>query len=96
MASILAQGTIPPSLAKSTLHSVVACNSAEVMAQVRAMVNQTPGVDVIAECSNGKEALRTCLQQKPDLLFIDMQIGDTVRSKSRKRSKAMLRRVFYS
>jgi len=75
MASILAQGTIPPSLAKSTLHSVVACNSAEVMAQVRAMVNQTPGVDVIAECSNGKEALRTCLQQKPDLLFIDMQIG---------------------
>jgi two-component system LytT family response regulator len=45
------------------------------MTQVRAMVNQTPGVDVIAECSNGKEALRACLQQKPDLLFIDMQIG---------------------
>jgi two-component system LytT family response regulator len=75
MASIVAQGAIPPSLAKSTLHSVVACSSLDVLAQVRAMVNQTPGVDVIAECSTGKEALRTCLQQKPDLLFIDMQIG---------------------
>ena len=38
------------------------------------MVNQTPGVDVIAECSSGKEAIRACLQQKPDLLFIDTQI----------------------
>ena len=58
----------------STLHSVVACGRPEVMTQVRSMVNQTPGVDVIAECSSGKEALRACLQQKPDLLFIDTQI----------------------
>ena len=70
MASTAAQTRLTPAIANSTLHSVVACGRPEVMTQVRSMVNQTPGVDVIAECSSGKEALRACLQQKPDLLFI--------------------------
>ncbi len=74
MASTAAQTRLTPAIANSTLHSVVACGRPEVMTQVRSMVNQTPGVDVIAECSSGKEALRACLQQKPDLLFIDTQI----------------------
>ena len=74
MASTAAQTRLTPAIANSTLHSVVACGRPEVMTQVRSMVNQTPGVDVIAECSSGKEALRACLQQEPDLLFIDTQI----------------------
>ena len=73
MASTAAQTRLTPAIANSTLHSVVACGRPEVMTQVRSMVNQTPGVDVIAECSSGKEALRACLQQTRPL-FIDTQI----------------------
>ena len=43
------------------------------MTQVRSMVNQTPGVDVMLVLK-WQGALRACLQQKPDLLFIDTQI----------------------
>jgi two-component system LytT family response regulator len=53
---------------------VVACSRSEITDLVRAKVNQTSGLDVIAECSSGKDALRACLQQKPDLLFIDTEI----------------------
>ena len=74
MASTAAQNRVTPAITSNTLHSVVACSRPEVMTQVRSMVNQTAGVDVIAECSSGKEAIRACLQQKPDLLFIDTQI----------------------
>ena len=55
MASTAAQTRLTPAIANSTLHSVVACGRPEVMTQVRSMVNQTPGVDVIAECSSGRK-----------------------------------------
>lgn len=74
MASTIAQNQLVSAVASTTLHSVVACSRSEITDLVRAKVNQTSGLDVIAECSSGKDALRACLQQKPDLLFIDTEI----------------------
>ncbi|MDP5210936.1 LytTR family DNA-binding domain-containing protein [Microbulbifer sp. 2205BS26-8] len=35
---------------------------------------QMPGVEVIAECSNGREALEQILTLKPDVAFVDIQM----------------------
>jgi len=37
-------------------------------------LQQLPGVDVIAECGNGQEALLAVAQHHPDLLFLDIQM----------------------
>jgi two-component system LytT family response regulator len=37
-------------------------------------LQQLPEVDVIAECSNGHEALQAVAQHNPDLLFLDIQM----------------------
>ncbi len=37
-------------------------------------MQQIPGVDVVAECANGQEALAAVAEHSPDLLFLDIQM----------------------
>jgi len=41
---------------------------------VREYLEDTPGVDVVAECANGFEAVKAVADLKPDLLLLDVQM----------------------
>jgi two-component system, LytTR family, response regulator len=41
---------------------------------VREMLAAYPDIEVIAECANGFEAVKAAARQKPDLLFLDVQM----------------------
>ena len=41
---------------------------------LREYLNQAGGVEVIAECANGFEAVKVIAERKPDLVFLDIQM----------------------
>src|SRR3974377_324741 len=41
---------------------------------IREMLTAHPDIEVIAECANGFEAVKAAAHQKPDLLFLDVQM----------------------
>ena len=43
---------------------------------IRRMLKQDPEVEIIAECSNGAEAVATIRKEKPDLVFLDVQMPE--------------------
>ena len=43
-------------------------------AMVRQCINAHPGVEVVAECANGFEAVKAVTELSPDLLFLDVQM----------------------
>jgi two-component system, LytTR family, response regulator len=43
-------------------------------ALIREYLNQAGGVEVIAECANGFEAVKAISERKPDLVFLDVQM----------------------
>ena len=43
---------------------------------LRALLNSADGVEVLAECSNGKEALAVLQTNPPDLLFLDVEMPE--------------------
>lgn len=44
--------------------------------RVRTLLAGAPGIDVVAECSGGREAVETILAERPDLVFLDVQMPD--------------------
>lgn len=38
--------------------------------------NNCPEVEIVAECTNGKDAIRAIKRHLPDLLFLDVRLGD--------------------
>lgn len=48
----------------------------EVLARkfIRRMLKQDPEVEIVAECSNGAETAATIRKEKPDLVFLDVQM----------------------
>ncbi|MDB4285805.1 LytTR family DNA-binding domain-containing protein [bacterium] len=38
--------------------------------------NNCPEVEIVAECTNGKDAIQAIKRQLPDLLFLDIRLGD--------------------
>ena len=40
------------------------------------MLNDDPGIEVIAECRNGKEAVTVIREQSPDVVFLDIQMPE--------------------
>jgi len=42
--------------------------------RLRALLAQESDVDVIAECADGEEAIRTIRAERPDLVFLDVQM----------------------
>jgi two-component system LytT family response regulator len=43
-------------------------------AMVRELLSAHPGVEVVAECANGFEAVKAVAELKPDLMFLDVQM----------------------
>ena len=44
--------------------------------RVRTLLASVPGVIVVAECSGGREAVEQILAERPDLVFLDVQMPD--------------------
>jgi len=44
--------------------------------RVRTLLGQATGVAVVGECSGGREAVDTILAERPDLVFLDVQMPD--------------------
>ena len=45
--------------------------------RISALLEAQPDVDVIAECRNGREAIRAIREKRPDLVFLDVQMPGT-------------------
>src|SRR5256714_8293891 len=43
---------------------------------IRRMLKQDPEVELVAECANGAEAVATIRKEKPDLVFLDVQMPE--------------------
>jgi two-component system LytT family response regulator len=43
---------------------------------VREYLTAHPGVEVVAECGNGFDAVKAITEQSPDLMFLDIQMPD--------------------
>ena len=43
---------------------------------IRRMLKQDPDVESVAECSNGADAVATIRKEKPDLVFLDVQMPE--------------------
>jgi two-component system, LytTR family, response regulator len=44
--------------------------------RVRKLLEREPDVEVVGECGDGREALETILKEKPDLIFLDVQMPE--------------------
>lgn len=45
--------------------------------RIRTLLRDAPDVEVIAECSDGRTAIAKILSEKPDLVFLDIQMPGT-------------------
>jgi len=43
---------------------------------LRVLIGADPDISIIAECGNGKEAIKVIREQSPDLVFLDVQMPD--------------------
>jgi two-component system, LytTR family, response regulator len=57
-----------------TLRVVIVDDEPLARAFVRELVSSHPGVEVIAECGNGFEAVKAVAELQPDLMFLDVQM----------------------
>jgi two-component system LytT family response regulator len=44
--------------------------------KIRELLNTDPDVEIIDECSNGREAVQTIAAKSPDLMFLDIQMPE--------------------
>ena len=45
-------------------------------AHIRRLAGTFPGVEVVAECGDGTEAVRAIVEHRPDLVFLDVQLPE--------------------
>jgi two-component system LytT family response regulator len=43
---------------------------------LRSIIEEDPEIEVIAECGDGKDAVRCIFEQKPDLVFLDVEMPE--------------------
>ena len=60
----------------SALRVVLADDHALVRAGMRALLSELPGVEVVAETGDGREALRLVRERKPDIALIDISMPE--------------------
>ena len=56
------------------LRVVIVDDEPPARALLRALLGADPGVTIVGECANGFEAVRTITEQRPDLVFLDVQM----------------------
>lgn len=60
----------------SSLRLLLADDHALVRAGMRALLSELPGVEVVAETGDGREALRLVREKKPDIALIDISMPE--------------------
>lgn len=58
----------------SPLRVVIVDDEPLARAMVRELLSVHPGVEVVAECANGFEAVKAVAELRPDLMFLDVQM----------------------
>ena len=61
-------------MTESPLRVVVVDDEPLSRAVVREFINAHPGIEIVAECGNGFEAVKAVADLKPDLVFLDVQM----------------------
>lgn len=59
-----------------TIRAVIAEDEPISRGRLRQLVHNIPEFEVVGECRNGRETIDAVLLQKPDLLFLDVQMPD--------------------
>ena len=59
---------------KDTLHAIIVDDEPLARKGLKMRLEQISGVDVVGECSNGREALNSVAELEPDLVFLDIQM----------------------
>jgi len=57
-----------------TLRTIIADDEPLARERVRSLLADEPGVEVVAECTNGAQTLKAAQEHRPDLLFLDVQM----------------------
>jgi two-component system LytT family response regulator len=60
----------------TTTRALIVDDEALARERVRTLLAQAAGVEIVAECSGGREAVDAILAQRPDLVFLDVQMPD--------------------
>ncbi|HWW15649.1 MAG TPA: LytTR family DNA-binding domain-containing protein [Candidatus Dormibacteraeota bacterium] len=58
------------------LRTIIADDERLARKKLRILLSSEPGIEIVAECSDGKETLTALGARKPDLLLLDVQMPD--------------------
>jgi len=58
------------------LRTIIADDESLARKKLRILLSSEPGVEIVAECSDGKQTLAALRTNKPDLLLLDIQMPD--------------------
>src|ERR1700730_11265358 len=58
------------------LRTIIADDERLARKKLRILLNSEPGVEIVAECSDGRQTLAAVRANKPDLLLLDIQMPD--------------------
>ena len=59
-----------------TIRAVIVDDEPLARRRLRSLLVEAEGVEVVAECANGKDAIQTLEESTPDLLFLDIQMPE--------------------
>ena len=57
-----------------TIRTIIVDDEAYARGRIRHALKDEPDFELIGECANGREAIETVCREKPDLLFLDIQM----------------------
>src|SRR5439155_14638259 len=56
------------------IRTLVVDDEAHARTRIRQLLKGEPDFEIIAECANGRQAVETIQRNKPDLMFLDVQM----------------------
>src|SRR5881227_1915670 len=63
-------------MTKPKIRALIADDESLARKFIRRMLKQDPEVEIVGECSDGKEAVAMIEKQKPDVVFLDIQMPE--------------------
>jgi two-component system, LytTR family, response regulator len=59
---------------EAKIRTVIADDEAPARTRIRHLLKDEPDFEIVAECTNGRQAVETIQEQKPHLVFLDVQM----------------------
>lgn len=66
-----------PTPSKEPIRILLVDDHAVVRAALRMLINSRPGMQVVGEAANGSEALALTVREHPDIILLDLDLGDS-------------------